>query len=513
MNGLGSKEIIPLTVSDHAMEPMQQSPLSDIHLCAIDPFGDDIHDMDLITSYFDIDNQDLLLSCSSGMPSISTPIINSNVLCNQENNGSQLDDDELPHADHPPACKLITAANDDLAAHDDIEEHIITSHCTAEDHGDGVIKSVDLCEDRIEDDRSYAHRKSSTPLKVSESNHAVKKSLLHDEDKVKKQRRIWPRVSGEKSALLQGGDNRNPRTTVKDDDDDDTHERPEIHIVSDGDVPHDNTTIGKKRNSGERESHGDTMKESRYGTMQGCKSKGNLNRLGMRSFSSESLLKPSIGIRKSHSSSEDEGSDFDQSRKSQSQPRSRLPISKSLVSERTRRQKLNEKLYTLRALVPNISKMDKASIIGDAIDYVRDLKEQVKDMKLDIVKLEASKDDIANGLPPRFLEYKGVRQRGSNYQTKEASKPLHQILELDVTQMEEKIFQFRIHCKKTPGVVLQLARALEALDIDIVNGSLSAINDHILHILVIEVGGAHLIGSEDLRARALAIIPKFGLFL
>uniref|UniRef100_A0A5B7BZP7 Transcription factor n=1 Tax=Davidia involucrata TaxID=16924 RepID=A0A5B7BZP7_DAVIN len=58
-------------------------------------------------------------------------------------------------------------------------------------------------------------------------------------------------------------------------------------------------------------------------------------------------------------------------------------------AERQRREKLNQRFYALRAVVPNISKMDKASLLGDAITYITDL-----EMKIRI--LEAEKEMVNN---------------------------------------------------------------------------------------------------------------------
>ncbi|XP_019192853.1 PREDICTED: transcription factor bHLH14-like [Ipomoea nil] len=50
-------------------------------------------------------------------------------------------------------------------------------------------------------------------------------------------------------------------------------------------------------------------------------------------------------------------------------------------AERQRREKLNHRFYALRSVVPNVSKMDKASLLADAVTYINRLKAKVEDLE------------------------------------------------------------------------------------------------------------------------------------
>jgi hypothetical protein len=47
-------------------------------------------------------------------------------------------------------------------------------------------------------------------------------------------------------------------------------------------------------------------------------------------------------------------------------------------AERQRREKLNQRFYALRAVVPRITKMDKASLLSDAIAYIQELEARLR---------------------------------------------------------------------------------------------------------------------------------------
>nr|QTO65820.1 GLABRA3-like protein [Aristolochia deltantha] len=77
-----------------------------------------------------------------------------------------------------------------------------------------------------------------------------------------------------------------------------------------------------------------------------------------------------------------------------------------VLSERKRREKLNEKFLILQSLIPSISKIDKASVLGDTIEYLRELERRVEE-------LEACKE-FADCEPREIRKHPDVVERTSD---------------------------------------------------------------------------------------------------
>ncbi|KAF7842929.1 transcription factor bHLH91-like [Senna tora] len=59
---------------------------------------------------------------------------------------------------------------------------------------------------------------------------------------------------------------------------------------------------------------------------------------------------------------------------------------KHFATEKQRREQMNDKYQVLRSLIPNPTKADRASVVGDAIDYIRELIRTVNELKLLVEK-------------------------------------------------------------------------------------------------------------------------------
>ncbi|GMJ02535.1 hypothetical protein HRI_003922700 [Hibiscus trionum] len=154
-------------------------------------------------------------------------------------------------------------------------------------------------------------------------------------------------------------------------------------------------------------------------------------------------------------------------KKSEGQP------SKNLMAERRRRKRLNDRLSMLRSIVPKISKMDRTSILGDTIDYTKELLERIKSLQNEIAASSNGlntdhifKDEKPNEVLVRNTPKFEVERRNGD------------------TRIE-------IRCRGDPGLLLSTVTTMEVLGLEIQQCVISCFNDFAMHASC----------SEDLEQR------------
>ncbi|XP_059461233.1 transcription factor bHLH35 [Corylus avellana] len=166
--------------------------------------------------------------------------------------------------------------------------------------------------------------------------------------------------------------------------------------------------------------------------------------------------------------------------------------SKNIVSERNRRRKLNERLFALRAVVPNISKMDKASIIKDAIEYIQELHEQERRIQAEIMELESGKSKKNSGYG--FEQELPILLRSKKKKTDQfydsggpRTSPI-EVLELRATYMGEKTVVVSLTCSKRTDTMVKLCEVFESLKLKIITANITAFSGRLVKTVFVEAG-------------------------
>ncbi|KAI3469072.1 hypothetical protein Pfo_025735 [Paulownia fortunei] len=153
-------------------------------------------------------------------------------------------------------------------------------------------------------------------------------------------------------------------------------------------------------------------------------------------------------------------------------------------AERQRREKLNQRFYALRSVVPNVSRMDKASLLEDAVTYINELKAKVSDLEAKS-RVEALKQQQKTG----FLEMYDVRSISTTVDLTRSSI-IYGAYNL-MMEIEVKIFgseaMIRVQSPDVNYPCARLMNVLRNLDFQISHASVSSVRAIMFQDVVIRV--------------------------
>ncbi|XP_062101187.1 transcription factor bHLH19-like [Humulus lupulus] len=158
--------------------------------------------------------------------------------------------------------------------------------------------------------------------------------------------------------------------------------------------------------------------------------------------------------------------------------RSPLHAQDHVMAERKRREKLSQRFIALSAVVPGLKKMDKASVLGDAIKYIKNLQERLSTLEersakktvesvVFIKRSHLSADDETSSSDENF---------DSN-----SSQPLPEI----EAKVSDKDVLIRIHCEKHKGCLANILSQVEKLNLTIFNSSVLPFGGSTIHITIV----------------------------
>ncbi|GMH24127.1 hypothetical protein Nepgr_025970 [Nepenthes gracilis] len=148
-----------------------------------------------------------------------------------------------------------------------------------------------------------------------------------------------------------------------------------------------------------------------------------------------------------------------------------------VMAERKRREKLNQRFIALSSLLPGLKKLDKASILGHATTYLKQLQEQ-----LNTLEKQTTKKTVESVV---FMKKHWVSYTDDgNYLSGTENHGDHPLPDVEA-RVSNKDVLLRIHCEQKKGTVAKILREIGELHLNTVNCSALPFGNYNMDITVV----------------------------
>ncbi|KAL1340382.1 transcription factor bHLH25 [Arachis hypogaea] len=148
-----------------------------------------------------------------------------------------------------------------------------------------------------------------------------------------------------------------------------------------------------------------------------------------------------------------------------------------IMSERKRRQQMAEKFIALAAAIPGLKKIDKASILQEAINYVKELQER-------IALLEKETNNKEQLIVKNLQFYCSSLPCDKNNNNNNIGGNEMVLPEVEARLLEKELL-IRIHCEKRNGIMLELLAFLENNNLSLACSSFLPFGNSTLNVIII----------------------------
>ncbi|AES73101.1 putative transcription factor bHLH family [Medicago truncatula] len=187
-----------------------------------------------------------------------------------------------------------------------------------------------------------------------------------------------------------------------------------------------------------------------------------------------------------------------------------------ITVERNRRKQMNEYLNVLRSLMPSsyVQRGDQASIIGGAINFVKELEQHLQSMGGQKKTKEPNENiGLNNGPPfaefftfPQYTTSATQNNNNNNNVTMEQHNYQEQkqwaVADIEVTMVDSHA-NMKILSKKKPGQLMKIVVGLQNLRLTILHLNVTTVDDMVLYSVSIKVEEGSQLNSVDEIAAAV----------